>query len=583
MTGWIYSIKGHSNDQDDTLPVFTYQTRVQTDGAADAALQAYARLYGKIERKLFALLAKNASLKAQGRGAEVESITAIKSRFIVEYGITARHFNAIRMTLEGKIDSIKVRQDALIGEADDRVKRAVKTIAKLAKELQALRHPKATAMGKQISLKTRMSVDERREKIKKTAFSLHQKKRHLSRLQAALARLRTDKAEGRVGLCFGSRKRFRAQFNDPQRGSDDFQHAWLADWKNSRSEQFFLVGSKDETAGCQSCVATVQADQGLSLRVRLPDAFGKHIVLVDVFFAYGQKAVLESLDAGRALSYRFIHDDRGWRVFVSTEHNAVKLVTRTQAGAIGIDLNVNHLALAEVDRFGNLIDTAKLDCHVHGSTTDQARALIGDLAKAVAARCAAAGKPLVIEQLDFQARKKVLSDMDPRQARMLSGFFYASVGSALRSACFRAGVEVIEVNPAYTSTIGAVNYAQSRGISVHQGAAMAIARRGLGFSEHLTSRIGLVPARKGGHVTFDLPARNRSKHGWSFWSGVRKNLNVALAAHFRSGAAKAQPAPLLSATQFVLTRKGLAQSSRSTRRLPENPRHARRTDCSGVA
>ena len=560
------------------MPVFTYQTRVSTDSAANAALQGYAAHYGMVERKLFAVLMKNASMIAQGHKQEVPSLSATKTRFINDYGITARHFNAIRMLLDGKIASIKSRQADLISEAEARIKRAEKTIGKLTKDLLALRHPKPTKK----SLKAIISPAEQQEKKAKTAFSLHQKKRSLLRQKARLSRMRADLAAGLVRLCFGSRKRFRDQFNSADSEADGFQAAWKNDWQTSRSDQFFLVGSKDETAGCQSCVATLQTDGRLSLRVRLPDSLGKHLVLSDVQFQYGHQAVLESLKAGRAISYRFIQDERGWRVFASTEHALVEARTKLGAGAIGLDLNANHFALAETDRFGNLIHISRLDCHTHGKSTDQSKALIGDLAKAVAVRCAAAGKPLVLEKLDFQGKKKTLAEQTPRMARMLSGFFYAQVSAALRSACFRFGVEVIDVNPAYTSTIGAVNHAQSKGISVHQGAAFAIARRGLGFSERLSTRAGVTPARRGGHVTFDLPVRNRSKHVWSFWAGVRKNLNVALAAHFRSGEADAAPAPLISAVQYVPTRRGLARSSSSTRRLPENPRHARRTDCSGV-
>jgi hypothetical protein len=47
-----------------------------------------------------------------------------------------------------------------------------------------------------------------------------------------------------------------------------------------------------------------------------------------------------------------------------------------------------------------------------------------------------------------------------------------------RSPNFRAGVAVIEINPAYMSVIGAVNYAQELGISIHLAAAIAFARRG---------------------------------------------------------------------------------------------------------
>lgn len=560
------------------LPIFTYQTRLELDSAENVALQGYADLAGRVERRLFAALMKNQRLLNAGRKAEVVAITALKSSYIATYGITARHFNAIRMVLEGKIKSIKERQGDLILEAQARLKRAETTLTKQRKALDALRHPK---FSKKAAAQPPLSAVERQAKISKLALSIHHKQRNLPRQQARLARLCAERDARVVSLCFGSRKLFREQFNASERDESGFHPQWKQAWQANRNAQFFLVGSKDETAGCQSCVATAQTDGRLTLRVRLPDALGKYQIIRDVHFAYGHAAILASLQAQRALSYRFVRDEKGWRVFLSTDHDNVPVKTRRALGAIGLDLNANHLALADVDRFGNLVKAGKLACHGYGKTTGQAKALIGDAAKAVAARCAAVGKPLVLERLDFQARKKALEEHHPRAARMLSGFYYSKMGSALRTACFRAGVEVIDVNPAYTSTIGAINHAQPRGISVHQGAAMAIARRGLGFSERLSTRVGLAPARRGGHVTFTLPARNRAKHVWSFWAGARKNLQAALAAHFRSGAANAAPAPLISAQQRVATRRGLAQSACSTRILSVKPRHARHPDCSG--
>ena len=560
------------------MPTFTYQTRLELDSGAAAALQGYAEQAGLVERRLFAALMRNQRLVNAGRQSEVLSITTLKSSFIATYGITARHFNAIRMMLEGKIKSIKERQGDLIQEAVARIKRAEKTLLKQRKALDDLRRPKPTKKTAALP----PSATERQAKMTKLALSIHHKQRNLPRQQARLARMQAEQKAGVISLCFGSRKLFREQLNTPERDEPAFQAQWKQTWKASRSAQFFLVGSKDETAGCQSCVATVQDDGRLTLRVRLPDALGKYQMLPNVHFAYGHEAILASLKAQRAMSYRFVRDTKGWRVFLSTDHDVVTVKSRRELGAIGLDLNANHVALAELDRFGNLIRAEKLPCHNYGKTTDQAKALIGDLAKAVAKRCAAAGKPLVLERLDFQARKKALEEFHPRAARMLSGFYYSQMGSALRTACFRLGVEVIDVNPAYTSTIGAINHAQPRGISIHQGAAMAIARRGLGFSERLSTRVGLAPARRGGHVTFALPARNRAKHVWSFWADSRKNLQRALAAHFRSGASKDAPSPLISPPHYVATRRGLAQSARSIRRLPVKPRHARYLNCSGA-
>ena len=151
-------------------------------------------------------------------------------------------------------------------------------------------------------------------------------------------------------------------------------------------------------------------------------------------------------------------------------------------------------------------------------------------AKRVIAAAVRSLKPIVIERLDFEKKKAALENEGSKRARMLSGFGYKQTVQNLKAAAFRAGVEVIEVNPAYTSTIGMVNYAHRYGISVHQGAAIAIARRSLGLSERPATRVTLLP-RGGDHVTFPLPERNRGKHVWSLWSTVSRQIRVALTAH----------------------------------------------------
>ena len=209
-----------------------------------------------------------------------------------------------------------------------------------------------------------------------------------------------------------------------------------------------------------------------------------------------------------------------------------------------MDINADHLATAEIDWFGNLVGTKKIDCVTYGKSTEQRKAVIGDAVKQVVDLAEATHKPVVIERLDFAKRKAEIEKESASYARLISAFAYSQTQQTLRAACCRAGVEVISINPAYTSTIGAVNFAARYGISVHQGAALAVARRGLGFSERPTVRIGIVPVGNGGHVTFPLPVRNRGKHVWTFWSGVRRKLRAAHAAHIRSGGLRAGPAPL---------------------------------------
>ena len=78
----------------------TYQTRTADYGgvnrsAGDAALAACAALYGRVQRKLFAEV---------GAG---RSTTSLKSAYLERYGIPARIFNGVRVSLDGKISSVR--------------------------------------------------------------------------------------------------------------------------------------------------------------------------------------------------------------------------------------------------------------------------------------------------------------------------------------------------------------------------------------------------------------------------------------------------------------------------------------------
>ena len=109
---------------------------------------------------------------------------------------------------------------------------------------------------------------------------VYHKKRRLANLRHRLVGLEADIAEGRVRLCFESKKLWRKQHYLEQNGYAS--HAeWLQDWQDARSNEFFVLGSRDETSGCQLCVASV-ADDG-SLTLRLPDCLaeqhGKYLVI----------------------------------------------------------------------------------------------------------------------------------------------------------------------------------------------------------------------------------------------------------------------------------------------------------------
>ena len=224
-------------------PVFTYQTRVSVTPEQDQLLRNYARLFGQVERTLFADIER-------GKNAN-----QLKSEYLERFDITARQFNALRIQLLGKIAAIKKLIPLQIEDLKTKIKKAKKVLGKLIK------------------------------KCLPGSEKVHHKKRRLARLQSRLEQLQADHETGRVRICFGSRKLFHAQFHLDANGFHSHEE-WQEAWTEARSRQFFVIGSKDETAGCQSCVAMKEEDGSYSLRLRLPNrAKEKYLLLTGVRFA----------------------------------------------------------------------------------------------------------------------------------------------------------------------------------------------------------------------------------------------------------------------------------------------------------
>jgi IS605 OrfB family transposase len=404
----------------------------------------------------------------------------------VRFGITARQFNSVCRNLKGKVESIRSNQKRLIKEAEQRIKKADKTIKHLEKE-------------------------------DGNANKLHQKKRRLAKLRARHQRMVDDQKAGRVRICFGSRKLFRAQFDLQANGYASLGE-WRADWRAERSSQFHVLGSKDETAGCQGCVAEYLGEQWLRLRLRLPNALvdangGDKYRRFDVRLNYGVNHLVAALTLEKAVSYRFKRDAKGWRVFITVDDLPFEKVSDKRRGAIGVDLNADHLAVAETDRYGNLVNHCSIPLVTYGCDRNQADARIGDVIKEVMAFADGKNKPLVVENLSFDKKKAQLEGWGGQMSRMLSSLSYSKILAVLQARAHDAGLEVKKINPAYTSVIGRWKFANRYGVSGHQAAAIAIARRALRLSER--------PNRRD-HNASVLPARNRTKHVWAYWARVAR-------------------------------------------------------------
>ena len=231
-------------------------------------------------------------------------------------------------------------------------------------------------------------------------------------------------------------------------------------------------------------------------------------------------------------------------MFVSTQMTDVPVVTDRRRGAIGVDLNGDHLAVADTDASGNYLKAWRVPLVTYGKNTNQAEALIGDAVASVVQYAREVGKPIVIERLDFRQKKAVLEGESHRYNRMLSSFSYGKIKAYFLSRGYREGVEVHQVNPAYSSVIGRVKFMERYGLTVHQAAALVLARRLLGCSERIPHRwVCPIGNGRSGRPSI-VPVRKRVKHVWTYWRAVSGQLRPALAAQHRLGKPRRRPNPV---------------------------------------
>ena len=181
---------------------------------------------------------------------------------------------------------------------------------------------------------------------------------------------------------------------------------------------------------------------------------------------------------------------------------------------IGVDLNVDHIAVSNVNNIGQLIESFVLKFDIHNKTSGQIIKIIEAKAIELVDYAAEHNKRIVLEKLDT-TQAKVKNPYGNRKAnRRMSGFAYDVMRRSIKSRADKMGIEVDEVNPAYTSQIGKIKYMKPLGISIHEAASYVIARRAMGFKEKLPPVLySLVPEQKQG------------LHHWAHWVYVSKSLS----------------------------------------------------------
>jgi IS605 OrfB family transposase len=507
--------------------------------------------YNTTQRKLYKDIISYFKLNNTNKLSNTK-LNELKSSYQLKYKINARQFNSIYAELSGKISSVLELNKDYLKDTKDKVAQLTKAIKSKQNTLNDL--------IKKLSNKNyvKSHIDKVNQASLKT--KLYYLKKKLTRANNKLAKLINIQKTGNPHLCFGSKKLFRQQFQINS-GNNLTKFKCFSDWKKawieSRNKSFILIGSSDEEFGNQNCQIKHIKENIYELKVNVnpkkPKLKDRYIHVQIKVHNDKNKLIQQAItNNNQALSYRFYKDikNKTYKVFISLDKSKQNITVKSikQLGTIGIDINADHLSISEVNYHGNLLKTFDIQLDLKDKSTQQAMNNIACAIKEITNYAVNVNKPIVIEKLNFNQKKKELkSGYNKNYNVMISSFAYSKIIELIKSRSFDKGIEVIEVNPAYTSKIGQFKYQNKYKLTTHQSAAFVIARRGLlSYNKFINVKVEskvedkivieykrkevivlnkekTISIRSNKYYSFELPVRTIQRKENIYWKEVEQN------------------------------------------------------------
>lgn len=270
------------------------------------------------------------------------------------------------------------------------------------------------------------------------------------------------------------------------------------EWKRLRNNQLFSRGDTSKKGNLN--LRFVELNGQLFIRVNTGNRIWINIP------AYLPKHMEEIVSGSVPYGVRILRKNNSYELRVHRKEDFDNRVG-FRSGAVGVDFNHDTVDLAVTNGKGQLKAQRTICCKSLTCARKGKREwLIGNLAKRIVRYAKYWKRGLVIEDL-----RKVTQGQSNQHL-----FTYRKFSEALKRRAEREGVQIRIVNPAYTSIIGRWKYSPYYHLTVHQSAAIVIARRGQGFTEHLRKLKTLVlEPLEGGEVREHKPKCRA--HAWRLW------------------------------------------------------------------
>lgn len=403
----------------------------------------------------------------------IEKKETFKVLFCRIYQISSRQFNSIDFFVKGMIKSNKTLMNNHLVNFKDQLKIKLNRLKKLNGEINLLKTSDAFKMKDEKILK---------KYHQKRTFA-YQLNEEIIKKKVSIQRLGNKIKNGTISVCFGNRKvlnRLSSLFNDSNydngkykntslQAKKSYQKAYRKLWHDSRFNQFFLLGSKDENNGNASCLFSKQSESLYSVKISIPQFVitqlslkSKYLIIDNINFKHNEKEILNSFalnnerklksqgyeekiklndltlldkdnkiikkseylkEEGIAISFRFIKDtfndpkrfSTAWRILVSMDETKIKKsITSKSNGVLGVDINNGHFSIAEINRKKLLckafdIDYGFSDKIENANKTLRKESILKSVKKIIE-HAILTQKPIVIEQLDFDRKKSLLKE-----------------------------------------------------------------------------------------------------------------------------------------------------------------------------
>lgn len=342
------------------------------------------------------------------------------------------------------------------------------------------------------------------------------KQRRVQHLRGELAAAEQDRAAGRVHVVEGGKRLAHIRHHLDKTGLTE--DMWRQRWGAARW-RIRAVGSPDEPFG--NLTITVTPSGQVSIRLPKPLEYlanaprGRYVLSGPAVFSHRGQSWVQRVTGGNSIAYTLTRKPGRAGVYLSASwaipalpYGAGRPAGTDPGGdavatgpVVGVDLNDGHLAVRRLDAHGNPVGAAvRLDVDLSGSTARrdaQVRHAITQLLRYTRRHGITT---IAAEDLNFvDARTTGRETMGrgtrgKRFRRNVSGIPTAVFRNRLAAMTTHAGIDLLAVNPAYTSIWGGQHWQHPYvNVTRHQAAATVIGRRAQGLSAR--RRKGVTPQR----------------------------------------------------------------------------------------